>query len=143
MLRAIYHVPGFLPLRKEEHVPELFPQTPVTSYSGPHRTKVADKVVSPSYFMSSLPSCPFSRCPLCLSYSRSVVFESCNVSRPFLHSFFITPMMSLKPVLGRIQALRLWSRRVMPSMVRSILRCAANTSSVRESSVSISHCRTP
>ena len=132
MLRAIYHVPGFLLLRKEEHVPELFPQTAVTSYAGPHRTQVADRVVSPSYFMSSPSSSPFSWC-LCQSYSRYVVFESCNVSRPSMHSiFFITPMMSLKPVLGRIQVLRLWSRRVMPSMLRSILRGAADSSFMRD-----------
>ena len=33
-------------------------------------------------FRSSLPSCPFSSCPLCHSLCPSVVFESCNVSRP-------------------------------------------------------------
>ena len=41
-----------------------------------------DTVVSPSCFRSSLPFCPFSWCPLCHSFRPSVVFESCNVSRP-------------------------------------------------------------
>ena len=56
-------LPGFLSLRKEEPLPELFPQTPVSGYSWPRRTQVADKVVSPSCFRSSLPPCP-----LCHSY---------------------------------------------------------------------------
>ena len=66
--------------------PELFPQTPVSGYSWPHRTQVADNVVSPSCFRSSLPSCPFSWRPFCHSYRPSVVFESCNMSRPSLYS---------------------------------------------------------
>ena len=74
--------PGFLSLRKEEPLPELSPQTPVSGYSWPRRTQMADKVVSPSCFRSSLPSCPFSWCPLCHSFCPSLVFESCNVSRP-------------------------------------------------------------
>ena len=62
---SVYHLPpGFLSLRKEERLPELFPQTPVSSYSWPCRTQVADKIVSPSCSRSSLPPCPFSRCPL-------------------------------------------------------------------------------
>ena len=69
-------------LRKEELLPELFPQTPVSSYSWPRSTQVADNIVSPSCFRSSLPHCPFSWCPLCYSFSPSVVVESCNVSRP-------------------------------------------------------------
>ena len=44
--------------------------------------------------------------------------------------FLITSMMSFTPVWCRIQVLRLWSRRVMPSMVRSILRCATDSSSM-------------
>ena len=93
MLRAglsilkIYHLPpGFLSLRKEEPLPELSPQTPVSSYSWPRRTQVVDKAVSPSCFRSSLPSLPFSWCPLCHSFCPSVVFESCNVSRPSMYS---------------------------------------------------------
>ena len=79
--------PGFLSLRKEEPQPELFPQTPVSSYSWPRRTQVvADKVVPPSYFWYSLPSCPFSWCPLCHSFSPYVVFESGYVSRPSMYS---------------------------------------------------------
>ena len=71
---------------KEEPLPGLSPQTPVSGYSWPRRTQVADKVVSPSCFRSSLPSCPFSWCPLCHSFCPSVVFESCNVSRPSMYS---------------------------------------------------------
>ena len=84
---TIYHLPpGFLSLRKEEPLPELSPQTPVSSYSWPRRTQVVDKAVSPSCFRSSLPSLPFSWCPLCHSFCPSVVFESCNVSRPSMYS---------------------------------------------------------
>ena len=84
----IYHhlPPGFLSLRKEEPLPELSPQTPVSGYSWPRRTQMADKVISPSCFRSSLSSCPFSWCPLCHSFCPSVVFESCNVSRPSMYS---------------------------------------------------------
>ena len=82
-----YHLPpGLLSLRKEEPLPELSPQTPVSSYSWPRRTQVVDKAVSPSCFRSSLPSLPFSWCPLCHSFCPSVVFESCNVSRPSMYS---------------------------------------------------------
>ena len=85
--RTIYHLsPGFVSFRKEEPLSELFPQTPVCSHSRPRRTQVADKVVSPSCFRSSLPSCPLSWCPLCHSFSPSVVVESCNVSRPSTYS---------------------------------------------------------
>ena len=84
---TIYHLPsGFLSLRKEEPLPELSAQTPVSGYSWPRRTQVADKAVSPSCFRSSLSSCPFSWCPLCHSFCLSVVFESCNVSRPSMYS---------------------------------------------------------
>ena len=85
--KVIYHLPpGFLSLRKEEPLPELSPQTPVSGYSWPRRTQVADKAVSPSCFRSSLPSLPFSWCPLCHSFCPSVVFESCNVSHPSMYS---------------------------------------------------------
>ena len=47
---------------------------------------MADKVVSPSCFRSSLPSCPFSWRPFCHSFSPSVVVESGNVSRPSMYS---------------------------------------------------------
>ena len=103
--------PWFLSLRKEELLPELSPQTPVSGYSWPRRTQVSkksesqritanvpaiilgiktllsDKVVSPSCFRSSLSSCPFSWCPLCHSFCPSVVFESCNVSRPSIFGY--------------------------------------------------------
>ena len=85
----IYHLPSttrgsfILSLRKEKPPPaswpELSPHTPVSSYSWPRRTQVADEVVSPSCFRSSLSSCPFSWCPLCHSFCQSVVCESCNV----------------------------------------------------------------
>ena len=42
--------------------------------------------------------------------------------------FLITSMMSFTPVWCRIQLLRLWSRRVMPSMMRSILRWTTGSS---------------
>ena len=84
---TIYHLPtGFLSLRKEEPLPELSPQTPVSGYSWPRRTQVVDKAVSPSCFRSSLPSRAFSWCPLCHSCCPYVVFESCNVSRPSMYS---------------------------------------------------------
>ena len=50
------------------------------------RTQVADKVVSPSCFRSSLPSCPLSWCPLCHYLCPYVFFESCNVSLPSMYS---------------------------------------------------------
>ena len=86
-ISTFYHLPpGFLSFRKEEPLSELFPQKPVSGYSWPCRTQVADKVVSPSFFRSSLPPCPFSWFPLCQSFSPSVVVESCNVSRPSMYS---------------------------------------------------------
>ena len=61
---------------------ELSPQTPVSDYSWPHRTHVADEVVSPSCFRSS--------CRLVHSgsvhYVEYVVFELCNVSCPPVYS---------------------------------------------------------
>ena len=84
---TIYHLPpGFLSLRKEEPLPELFPQTPVPSYSWPRSTQVADKIVSQSCFRSSLPPCTLSWCPLCHSFSPPVVVETCNVSRPSVYT---------------------------------------------------------
>ena len=61
--------PGFLSLRKEEPLPELSPQTPVSGYSWPRRTQVADKAVSPSCSRSALPSRPFSVSTLSLFLS--------------------------------------------------------------------------
>ena len=81
---SFYHQ-VFLSLRKEEPLPELFPQTPFPSYSWPRRTQVADKIVSTSCFRSSLPPCPFSWCPLCHSFSPSccalvkLLFIICSV----------------------------------------------------------------
>ena len=43
-------------IRKEVPLPELFPQTPVSGYSWPRRTQVADEVVSLSCFRFALPS---------------------------------------------------------------------------------------
>ena len=40
--------PGFLSLRKEEPLPELYPQTPVSSYSWPRRIPVEDKMINTS-----------------------------------------------------------------------------------------------
>ena len=82
---TIYHQ-GFFHSARRKPLPELSPQTPVSGYSWPRRTQVADKAVPPSCFRSSLPSCPFSRCPLCRSLYLSVVSESCNVSRPSMYS---------------------------------------------------------
>ena len=77
---------GLLSISNEDPLPELFPQTSVSGYSWPRRTQVADQVVSPSCFRSSLPPCPFLWFPLCHSYSPSVVFKSCNLSRLSMHS---------------------------------------------------------
>ena len=76
---TIYHKGFFHSVRRNPS--ELSPKTPVSGYSWPRRTQVADKAVSPSCFRSSLPPCPFSWCPLCHSFCPSVDFESCNVSR--------------------------------------------------------------
>ena len=83
-LIIFYHLPpGVLSVRKEEPRTEMFHRRrPVPCYSWPRRTQVADKIVSPSCVRSSLPPCPFSRCPLCHSFSPSAVVESCKVSRP-------------------------------------------------------------
>ena len=40
--------PGFLSIRMEEPLPELYPQTPVSSYSWPCRIPVADKMINTS-----------------------------------------------------------------------------------------------
>ena len=80
----IYHLPpGFLSLRKEEPLPELFPQTPVPSYSWPRSTQVADKIVSPSWFRSSLTPCPFSWCPLC--HSLVIIVQGLCHTRHAMH----------------------------------------------------------
>ena len=52
---------------------------PVPSYSWPRRTQVADKIVSPSCFRSSLSILVVSTLSLLVI---SVVVESCNLSRP-------------------------------------------------------------
>ena len=92
---------------------------------------MAEKAVSPSCFRSSLP-CPFSWCPLCHSFSPSVVAESGNVSSPSVYSLLYNVYgviyTRLKSYPGII--LRLWSCRVMPSMMRSIFRCATDSSSM-------------
>ena len=74
---------GVLSLRKEEPLPELFPQTPVSSYYWPRRTQVADKVVSPSCF--GLP-CRLVHSRGGHSVSPSAIGESYNVSRPSMYS---------------------------------------------------------
>ena len=51
----------------------------VSSYCWPRRTQVADKVVSPSCFRSSVPSCPFSLCPLCHSFSPFIYFNEATL----------------------------------------------------------------
>ena len=63
--------PGFLSLRKEDILPGLFPQTPVSGYYWLCSTDVAYKVVSPSCVRSSLSSCPFSWYSFCHSFSPS------------------------------------------------------------------------
>ena len=103
----LYHLPpGFLSLRKEEPLPELFPQTPVPSYSWPRSTQVVDKIVTPSCFRSSLLPCPFLWCPLCHSFSPPVVVETCNVSRPsvyciYLISTLIACVLQTNPAVSR------------------------------------------
>ena len=51
-LRLHHLPPGFLSLHKLEPHPRTIPQTPVSDYSWPRRTQVADGFVSPSYFRS-------------------------------------------------------------------------------------------
>ena len=122
---TIYHLPpGFLSLRKEEPLPELSPQTPVSGYYWPRRTQMADKVVSPSCFRSSLSSCPFSWCPLCHSFCPSVVFESCDVSRPSMYSLLDNVYDIIYTCLVPFFAVRL-----------TVVPC--------EPSGPMSHCRTP
>ena len=54
-IHTYHHLPpGFLSLRNEEPLPKLSTQTPVSGYYWPRRTQVADNVVSPSCFRSSL-----------------------------------------------------------------------------------------
>ena len=123
--------PGFLSHCKEERLPELFPQTPAPSYSWPLRTQVADKVVSPSCFRSSLPSWPFSWCPLCHYFCPSVVFESCNVSHPSMFSLLDNVYDVIYTCLMSYPGITFVVARVMPSMMRSILRCVTESSFMR------------
>ena len=111
--------PGYLSLRKEEPHPELSPQTPVSGYSWPRRTQVADKAVSPSCFRSSLPPCPFSWCPLCHSLCPSVVFASCNVSRPSMYSLLDSVYDIIYTCLMSYPGITFVVAKVMPSMMRS------------------------
>ena len=98
---SIYRLPPWLlSFRKEEPL-RLSPQTPVSSYSWPRRTQVADKVVSPSCYRSSPPPGPFSWCPLCHSSSPPVVLNRAMCPAHLCIPFLIT-MMSFTPVWCRI-----------------------------------------
>ena len=164
---TFYHLPpGFLSLRKEESLPELSPQTPVSGYSWPRRTQVVDKSVSPSCFRSSVPSCPISWCPLCHFFVHLLSLNRAMCPAHPRIPLLITSMTSFTPVWCRIHVLRLWSREVMPSMMRSaspscphgttVSRTAQNGAwcapfctlrltvvPCEPSSVPMSHCRTP
>ena len=122
-----YHLPPGCPsLRKEEPIPELFPQTPVPSYSWPRRTQVADKVVSPSCL--GLP------CHLVHSrgvHSVTLLVHLLSLNRAMCPAhqwipFLITSMMSFTqrrrgPVVGH----SLWTRpaRVQSPWEARIIRC--------------------
>ena len=107
---------------EDESLPELSSQTPVHSYFWPRMSQVADEVVSPPCFRSSCLRVHFRdvHCPLCLSYSQPVAFESCNVSSPSMYSLLYKVYAVFTPIWCLIQVLRLWSRRVMPSMTSGI-----------------------
>ena len=87
--------PGFLSLRKEEPLPELFPQTLVSSYSWPHRTQVADKVVSPSCFRSSLRSFVSYPVNFCDSGSTCISLRHSHFSKLFFCAFFAAHVSAL------------------------------------------------
>ena len=129
-----YHLPpGFISLRKEESLPELSPQTPVSGYSWPRRTQVADKAVL--HFVLGLP-CRLVHSRGVHSFALFVHLLSLNGSMCPAHlciPVLITSMISFTPVWCRIQVLGLclWSRMVMPSMMRSILCFATDSSSTR------------
>ena len=107
----IYHLlPGFLSLCKEEPLSALSSQTPLSRYYLPRRTQVEDKVVSPSCFRRSLSSCPFSWYPLRHSFSQSVVFESCNMSRSSMCSLLDNVYDVIYTSLMSYPVLRLWSQ---------------------------------
>ena len=93
---------------KEEPPPELFPQTPISGYSLPHRTHTADTVVSPSCL--GLP------CRLVHSrgvHSVTVIVHLLSLNRAMCPShtrmpFVITSMMIFPPVWCRIQVSIHW-----------------------------------
>ena len=76
------------------------------------------------FFRTTLFSGPISWGPLCCSDSRAVW------PAHLCFAFLIALMMSLTPVSWRIQVFRFRSRRVMPSIIRSILRCATASVSI-------------
>ena len=66
LCRTIYHLPPeFLSIHDEEPLPGLFPQTPVSDYSWPHRTQASP----PRVGLPALLSGPFLWWPLYYSYS--------------------------------------------------------------------------
>ena len=90
--------PGCLSHRKEELLPELFPQTPVSGYSWPRRTQVAHKGVSPS--CSGLP-CRLVHSRGVHSVTRFVHMLSLNHAMCPAHPripFLTTSMVSFTPV---------------------------------------------
>ena len=94
---------------------------------------MADKLVSPSCFRSHLPYIPFS-CTVhsfTIVNSPSVVFESCNVYRASTYFLLDNVDGVIYTSLVSDPGIRLWSRRVipagLPSMMRSILQCATDS----------------
>ena len=123
--------PGFLLLRKAEPLPELSPQTPVSGYSWPRRTHMW-RIRLSLHLVLGLP-CRLVHSRGVLSVTLFVHLLSLNRAMCPAHPripFLITYMISCTPVWCRIQVLRVWYRRVMPSMMHSILRCATDSSSM-------------
>ena len=124
---GIYHFPpGFLSLRKKEPLPVLSPQTPVLAILGHAGPRLRISCLS-SCCRSSLPSCPFSWCPVCHYFCPSVVFETCNVSRPSMYSLLdnvyhiIYTCLMLYPGIAFVIA--------YSDALPFILRCATDSSS--------------
>ena len=100
---------------KEEPVPELFPQMLVSGYSWPRRWRIRLSL----HLVLGLP-CRLVHSRGVHSVTLFVHLLSLNRAMCPAHPcipFLITSMISFTPVLCRIQVLRLWSRRVMLSLI--------------------------
>ena len=114
--------------RKEEPLPNCHHRRrslAILGHAGP-RWQIIYKVVSPSCFRSSLLSCPFSWRPLCHSFCPSVL----SLNRATCPAHPRIPFLITSMIYHLDLSDGLWSHRVMPSMMRFILRCATDSSSM-------------